>query len=272
MPPRAGAWRSSIRTRRTLQKLKRMGAIDAATAATASGSHADTTPTAPPQALSLVDDAFGRLLLRWQDQQDDEALYNLFTTAQRLLESVAERTLRGAVPDSSSLVDETVSLVLDHLRRLPLHHQTVTDPLATDRAVRPFRPDPRKQNAGRRYLVWLTRRRAMDVARREQRHRRRCRCDTASDPHQVAAAITRESWARQLAAASQARQDDRIEWVRAMLALLDPADRLLMEMAVEGKTLATIAHVLDCSEGTVSRRRQRIERSLREAYTHTHTP
>jgi DNA-directed RNA polymerase specialized sigma24 family protein len=52
-----------------------------------------------------------------------------------------------------------------------------------------------------------------------------------------------------------------------MLNRLEPHDRLLMELCLEGKTLAVIAHVLGCCEGTVCRRRQRIEQWLREAAT-----
>lgn len=195
----------------------------------------------------------------------------MVTTSQPLLESVAERTLRRFNDADRSLIDETVSLVLDHLRRLPLDDTTLATPPAAERLVRPFQPAPHEQNAGRRYLIWLTQRRAMDVVRREQRHRRCSRCYTASNPQQIAAAITRASWTRQVTATSQAHQNDRIEWLQRILDRLAPADRLLMEMVLEGKTLATIAHVLDCSEGTVSRRRRRIEQSLREAATHTHT-
>lgn len=248
-----------------------MSARPASAFAAATEQIADTLRNAPPQTLVHVDDAFGRLLLRWQDEHDDKAFQELVATARLLVTSVAERSLRNVNRDDSFLIEEVVSLVLNHLRRLPFYHQAVANTLAGERAVRPFRGIVHDPNAGRRYLVWLTRRRALDIARRAWRDQRHCRCYTASNPHQIAAAIMQASCDQQAAAGLRALQDDRLEWIQTMFALLDPADRLLMEMVLEGKTLATIAHMLDCSEGTVSRRRQRIEQSLREAaHTHTH--
>ena len=246
----------------------RISARHASAFAAATEQIADTLRNASPQALAPVDDAFGRLLLRWQDEHDDKAFHELVVTARLLITSVAERSLRDACRDGV-LIEEVVSLVLNHLRRLPKHHQAVANTPAGERAVRSFKATPTVPNAGRRYLVWLTQRRALDIARRERRNQRRCRCYTASNPHQVAAAIMQASRDQQVAVGLQALQDDRLAWVQAMLALLDPADRLLMEMVLEGKTLATIAHMLECSEGTVSRRRQRIEQSPRAA-AHTH--
>lgn len=229
----------------------------------------DATGILPPQALVHNDDAFGRLLLRWQDEQDEKAFEELVTTSRLLVASTARRALRGVCRDGI-LMEEVVSLVLNHLRRLPFHHQAVAHTLNGERTVRPFRAILQKPNAGSRYLVWLTQRRAMDIARRARRDQRGCRCFTASKPHHVAAAIMQAACDQQAVAGLQAVKDDRLEWIQKMFALLDPADRLLMEMVLEGKTLATIAHMLDCSEGTVSRRRQRIEQSLRKI-AHTHT-
>jgi len=233
---------------------------------------ADAKGIPPPQVSVHIDDAFGRLLLRWQDEQDETSLQQLITTAQGLVESIAEQSLQASGFESSQLIDDTVSLTFNHIRRLPFNHRAVANTPGGERAVRPFQAILQKPNAGSRYLVWLTQRRAMDIARRARRDQRGCRCYTASNPHQVAAAIMQASCDQQAAAGLQAVKEDRLEWIQTMFALLDQADRLLMEMVLEGKTLATIAHMLDCSEGTVSRRRQRIEQSLREAaHTHTHT-
>lgn len=234
---------------------------------------ADAKGIPPPQVSVHIDDAFGRLLLRWQDEQDETSLQQLITTAQGLVESIAEQSLQASGFESSQLIDDTVSLTFNHIRRLPFNHRAVANTPGGERAVRPFRATQNQPSTGRRYLVWLTRRRAMDVTRRVRRRWHRCRCHTASNPYQVEAAMMQASCDQQAAAAAQVLKDDRLEWIQTMLALLDPADGLLMEMVLEGKTLATIAHMLDCSEGTVSRRRQRIEQSLREAaHTHTHTP
>jgi len=249
-----------------------MDAINAENSAAARESLANAIQTTLPQVLPHPDDAFGRLLLRWQDDRDQKAFEDLVASSRSLVTSVARRTLRGASLDPGSLIDDLVSLILDHLRRLPAQHHTGANTPTPERTVRPFQPDPRKPNAGRRYLVWLTQRRAKDIARRERRDQRRCRCYTASDPHQVRVAIMQASSDQQAAARSQALQDDCLAWIQEMLAFYDPADRLLMEMVLEGKTLGAIAHVLDCSKGTASRRRQRIEQSLREAVqTDTHT-
>jgi len=45
---------------------------------------------------------------------------------------------------------------------------------------------------------------------------------------------------------------------------LPPRERLVMELLLEGKNQATIAHVLDVCEGTVSRLRMRAIASLRD--------
>ena len=45
---------------------------------------------------------------------------------------------------------------------------------------------------------------------------------------------------------------------------LPPRERLVMELLLEGKNQATVAHVLDVCEGTVSRLRMRAIAMLRD--------
>lgn len=130
---------------------------------------------------------------------------------------------------------------------------------------------PRRENrwgaglidSGRAYIVWLTTERAADVARG---HRRRSRHTTV-----FSLLDTRMMSRLQAYTASRDASSDDVQ-TQADLCLrlhdaiphLPPRERLVMELLIEGKNQATIAHVLDVCEGTVSRLRMRAIASLRD--------
>jgi len=214
-------------------------------------------------------DCSTQLLLAWQEQHNEEALGKLLRETHELIESVARRTLRDVGIVSAALLDDALSLVTDHLRRLPAGRgggllQREFDDAMDHRAVKPFSPRPEDGAAGRRFLVWLARRRAVDVARR---HHRRCRLAgsfSECSPDRVRRAVANASLDRFARGEARHAHEDRLRWLRETIKQLPPEDRLIMDLTFEGKTLSVIAHVLGCCEGTVCRRRQRIENWLRE--------
>ena len=231
------------------------------------GSGADASLAAVASATLHPDDQLGRLLLIFQDQGCHEAFEKLLTAAKPIIESAAKATLRTRNVDAGNLVDDTLSAVLNHLRRLPAHalRQNTEQP-ASDQAVQAFTPQPDKPDAGRQYLIWLTQRRAADVARREHRWRRQ-QSFTETTVSQLDDAIARQSFTDQHAHTDHRQQQEQLTWLQSAFEQLEESEQLLMAMVLEGKTLAVIAHVLDCSEGTASRRRQRIETKLQALAT-----
>ncbi len=222
-----------------------------------------TEPAGPPQPL----DRHAALLLAWQKQQRQDALEQLLREARPLVENVAHQTLQTVGLADGPSIDDTVALVFDHLWRLP---QAAVSATAQgnghlgqlQRAVMPFSPRPGDATPGQRFLVWLTRRRAADIARRQRRRVGSFSQHSSEQLQRADAVAASQQVARD---ESQLLHDDRRGWLYDMLGHLSPADRLLMELILEGKTLAVIAHVLGCCEGTVCRRRQRIEEWLRES-------
>ena len=231
------------------------------------GSGSDASLAAVATATLHPDDQLGRLLLIFQDQGCHEAFKKLLTAAKPIIESVAKATLRTRTVDAGNLVDDTLSAVLNHLRRLPAHalRQNTEQP-ASDQAVQAFTPQPDKPDAGRQYLIWLTQRRAADVARSEHRWGQQ-QSFTKTTASQLDNAIARQSFAHQHAHTAHRQQQEQLTWLQLACEQLEESEQLLLAMVLEGKTLAVIAHVLDCSEGTASRRRQRIETKLQSMAT-----
>ena len=231
------------------------------------GSGSDASLAAVASATLHPDDQLGRLLLIFQEQGCHDAFEQFVTTAQPLIESVAKATLRTRNVDAGNLVDDTLSAVLNHLRRLHAHalRQNTEQP-ASDQPVQAFTSQPDKPDAGRQYLIWLTQRRAADVARREHRWRRQ-QSFTETTVSQLDDAIARQSFADQHAHTDHRQQQEQLTWLQSAFEQLEESEQLLIAMVLEGKTLAVIAHVLDCSEGTASRRRQRIETKLQALAT-----
>ena len=202
------------------------------------------------------------LLLDWQTTGDPNYLALLVNTILSLAEQTAQSALQRLGIHDLSAIDETTSLVLDHLRRLP-------DSATNERSVARF--VPRRENrwgsglidSGRAYIVWLTTERAADVARARRRRRRHTTVFSLLDTRMM-------SRLQEYAASRDASSDDMQTHADLCLRLHDailhlpPRERLVMELLLEGKNQATIAHVLDVCEGTVSRLRMRAIASLRD--------
>jgi RNA polymerase sigma factor (sigma-70 family) len=189
----------------------------------------------------------GGLLERWQATGDPAALEVLVVAVRPLVEAVAVRVLRSRRIVDRSAVDDVVSLVFDHLRRLPRG-------LAGERAVVMFRHAAPGADGGGHFIRLLARNRSLDVARRQHRHERSL----------SAADITLHSLVRDAGttrnAAAEADLHDRLT---AAIARLEPELQAVVQMLLDGKSQAVIAHVLGVCEGTVSRARGRAVADLR---------
>jgi len=189
------------------------------------------------------------LLLRWQETGSHRAFESLVKVVRPQIEQVAARTLRRQGVRDGNAVDDAVALVLDHLRRLP-------GPGDTERCVARFAPKQRQQPAdpGRGFVSRLAQDRAVDVVRTRWRHR--------SVPFSQLEAVEGRGFGETIA-------DDMgggsllIDRVRAVVGQLEPRQRTLVELLLEGKTQAVIAHVLGISAGNVSRLRARTLADLR---------
>jgi len=200
-------------------------------------------------------------LLDWQTTGDPDCLALLVNTTLSLAEQTAQSALRRLGIHDPSAVDETTSLLLDHLRRLP---SSATDERTVARFV------PRREDrcgaglidSGLAYIVWLTRERAADVARARRRRSRHTTVfsllDTRMTSRLQECAASRDASSEEMQA-----QADLCLQLRDAIPHLPTRERLVMELLLEGKTQATIAHVLDVCEGTVSRLRMRAIETLR---------
>jgi RNA polymerase sigma factor (sigma-70 family) len=201
-------------------------------------------------------------LLDWQTTSDPACLARLVNAILSLAAQTAQSALRRLGIDDPSAVDETTSLLLDHLRRLP-------NAATNERAVARFIPRREDRcgsgliDSGLAYIVWLTRERAADVARARRRRSRHTTVFSLLDTR-----IT--SHLQACTASPDASSDDMHSQADLCLRLHDaiphlpPRERLVMELLLEGKNQATIAHVLDVCEGTVSRLRTRAIATLRD--------
>jgi RNA polymerase sigma factor (sigma-70 family) len=186
----------------------------------------------------------------------------LVKTTLPLAEQTAQGRLHRLGIHDPSAVDETISLLLDHLRRLP-------NSTTNERTVARFVPRGEDRHApglidsGRAYIIWLTSERAADVARARRRRSRHTTVFSLLDTRTT-------SCLQECTASPDASSDDMQSQADLCLRLHDaiphlpPRERLVMELLLEGKNQATIAHVLDVCEGTVSRIRTRAIVMLRD--------
>jgi RNA polymerase sigma factor (sigma-70 family) len=188
-------------------------------------------------------------LQAWQKSGDEVWLEHVIVATLPRLEHAARSVLRRLHISDWSAVDDALSLVLDHLRRLP-----ATTP--NERTVARFenRYDTGRGvgDPGLAYLLWLAHERAFDVARQRRRQAtRRMRFkNLGHGPHADSTSIDTHANADEIESAATARLHD-------ALALLEPRLRTVVELLLEGKSQAVIAHVLVVCEGTVSRLRTR---------------
>ena len=201
--------------------------------------------------------AVSRLVLEWQSTGVEPAFEALLGQVGSHVKRVAERVLRRHGLRDPAAVDDAVSLVLDHLRRLADSHGRER-PVAKFIIVRPAAGGRPGRDPGQAFITCLATDRARDVARARRRQR--------SVPFSQLGAEAALAFERGLAAAASAGGGQPlIDRIRAEAAGFEPRQRLLVEFLLEGKSQATIAHVLGVCEGTVSRLRGRVIAALREA-------
>jgi len=196
------------------------------------------------------DAGIGGLLDRWQATNDPEQLAVLVGAVRPMVEAVAVRVLRSRRIMDRSAVDDVLSLVLDHLRRLPRGPEG-------ERPVAMFRGDDPGTDRGGRFIRLLARNRSLDVARSHRRHRRReCPFSSAGDQVRWRFAIPDD-------AARQEAEADVHDRLVAAIDRLEPDLQAVVQMLLDGKSQAVIAHVLGVCPGTVSRTRRRAMAKLR---------
>lgn len=184
-------------------------------------------------------------LLTWQARGEAEDFRHLWTLVSSAVEHDAATVLRRSGVRDPGAVDESVSLVMDHLRRLPLG------------TVRRFEAARHTHGDGATlYVRWLSRRRALDIVRQRRRQVR-----TFTD---IAATEGRDP-ERSVPDDRQAAADDSAALLRQALGQLDPRSRQVLEWLLAGWTQARISRELGVCEGTVTRIRQKALDHLRKA-------
>lgn len=196
-----------------------------------------------------TDQPIAVLLVAWQTTGARPALEQLLaTTRSRLEQRIATVLHQHGVHDANA-VDDAMSLVLDHVRRLPGAE-------GCERPVSPFEParadrrDRIDHDAGWGYLLRLASSRALDLARARRTKDGLVFSDL---PLELPVSVPSRT--------SLPHPADRI---LAAAAGLEPRQRAVIELLLDGESQATIAAALRVSEGTVSRLRARAVIRLRE--------
>jgi hypothetical protein len=120
-------------------------------------------------------------LLDWQATGEEACLERLWGIVSPIAHRMITATLHRLGIHDPSAVDETISLLLDHLRRL-------SESSTGDRAVARFAPrtDSRGNkhlaDSGLAFIVWLSRERAAHVARALRRRNRKATVFSLLDP------------------------------------------------------------------------------------------
>lgn len=197
------------------------------------------------------------LLLAWQSSADERDLVSLLRVSSPLIWRTARNVLvRRGVADPAA-VDDAMSLVLDHVRRL-------AGVSKNERKVSRFKPSrtTHATDPGEAYLVWLSTERARDVARTRRTRARFVQSlsdvETGNSPTPLQA----------LVGPSANDTDDVIRLHRAIEGLKD-RQAVVIQMLITGQSQATIAAELKVCEGTVSRLRARAISRLRQLLTTT---
>lgn len=205
----------------------------------------------------------GRLLVAWQSSGDHVQLAVLLSAARPLIERTVWRTLRRHHVCDPAAIDDSVSRVFDHLRRLP--GGTQGESLVANFVPRMTATQDNDAD-GHGYVVWLARARAVDVVRAR---RRRIHCfrlfselpqARLSDATGRAATPVMDDESGAAGAPPGAAAGQRLH---AVLPRLEPRQRSVVERLLAGESQAAIARVLGVCEGTVSRLRSKAIVSLR---------
>jgi RNA polymerase sigma factor (sigma-70 family) len=183
------------------------------------------------------------LLEAWQTTGDPDDYRRLWNAASAVVESVVRKNLyRHGIRDPAAAA-EAVSLVMNHLRRLP------------DQGVAKF--DRNQTAAG--YLVWLSSRRSRDVARSLRRRRESSLDDTRG---QIVEPLVDPDIDHIEGSDSRA-----VDHLYAAIKALDDRSRLVIERHLAGEPQAVTAKALRVCDGTITRIRQRAIQRLRELMT-----
>jgi RNA polymerase sigma factor (sigma-70 family) len=193
------------------------------------------------------------LLLEWQAVGEPECFERIVAILSPIALHSAGRMLARAGLRSRSLCDDVLSLVLDHLRRL---YEPATHAVRVARFT--AEPDG-SDDAGLRYVVWLTLARTRDVIRIERR--RKARQASFTDLDLVDSIAVARGVSPKL---SYADDSWPLTDLRAAIASLDGADRDVVDMLLAGRTQKEIADALGVCEGTVSRRKDRAILRIRD--------
>lgn len=193
--------------------------------------------------------AVSRLLLEWQERGDGPSFEALFNSIRGDIQQTARSVLKTLRIHSDAAVDEVVSLVMDHVRRLSPDFREARD-------VSPFNPNRVKRNSldhsadsGRAYIRWLSHRRALDVARSVIRRDRKEAPFTSLPPATLSQLCHRRT-------ATSPDADDfseRLRTMNAAISALDGRARQVLGLLLDGYSQAEIAKRLSIHEGTVSR-------------------
>ena len=188
------------------------------------------------------------LLVAWQETGARSALEQLLGATRSRLERRITAVLRQHGVHDPNAVDDAMSLVLDHVRRLA--GATGGDrPVAAFEPARADRRDRIDHDAGLGYLLRLARSRALDLARARR-----------TKDGLVFSDLPRELPASVPCRTSLPHPADQI---LAAAAELEPRQRAVIELLIDGQSQAMIAAALELSEGTVSRLRARAVARLR---------
>lgn len=197
-----------------------------------------------------------RLLAAWQASGEHPRFEALLAAVKPVVERIASRTLsRHRVADPAA-VDDAVSRVFDHLRRLP-------GTSAGERLVARFVPpagdaDGCRGDRGEAYVAWLARERAIDVVRSRSRIRRRAVCFSELSVAATTSLAARDEKADDVSPPSASGHD-----LHDAIRLLDGRQRIVIDLLISGKSQAAIARELDVCAGTVSRLRARAIAAIR---------
>lgn len=190
------------------------------------------------------------LILEWQALGEEECFTHLATAVRPLIEKTATSWFKRYGACKGSHVDEIVSYVFDHLRRL--HPRSIKEP-----PVAPFRPEPDGNDAaGARYVRWLARRRTQDLLRRERRRIRKL-------PTLTEAGVIGSGIAAVAQRSVDTQRHEQADSLRRAVASLALANRTVVEGLLQGQSQSQIAATLGVSEGTISRRKVKAVQHLR---------
>lgn len=183
------------------------------------------------------------LLEAWQTTGDPEDYHRLWKATSTIVESVVHKNLHERGIHDPAAAEEAVSLVMNHLRRLP------------DRGVKKFDRD--KTATG--YLIWLSSRRSQDVARSIRRRMEFSLGDTRGPIAELLVDPAVDPVG--------GPDSNAVERLHTAIKALDDRSRLVIDRHLAGEPQAAAAKALGVCEGTITRIRQRAIQKLRELMT-----